>query len=309
MPTAGVVLGSERSVPKTMLRDTHRTEIDDLLTRYANKRSAVLPLLYIAQDTYGHLTQEAIREVADILSLPDTDVFEVVGFYTLFYDQPVGKWVLQVCDDVPCCYLGAEEVLAALKEELHVREDQVTADGMFMVQRVKCLAACNHAPVIQANLDYIYDVTPDHVDTMLRKLRSRAAQGETLSISGRWSEDHAFTESGLMQQIERRMGPMPNAPAAPPALEAEKASRQEAASVAEEPAKAAAESRIDAESPVEPSSDRSPAGARPAPDKQDDQGAVPAQAAQQEAPVEQRDDVADNAAAEPESKPTNASDQ
>ncbi|MCG8353413.1 MAG: NADH-quinone oxidoreductase subunit NuoE [Chloroflexales bacterium] len=292
-----------------MLRDTHRTEIDDLLTRYGSKRSAVLPLLYIAQDTYGHLTSEAIREVADILNLPDTDVFEVVGFYTLFYGQPVGKWVLQVCDDVPCCYLGAEEVLTALKEELNVREDQVTADGMFMVQRVKCLAACNRAPVIQANLDYIYDVTPDHVDTMLRKLRSRAAQGEALSSSGRWSEDYEFTESGLMQQIERRMGPMPDAPTAHTAPEAEKVARQEAASVAEESAQAATEARIAAESPVAPSPDRSPTGAHPAPAKQDDHGAVPAQAVQQETHVEQSNSAADSSAAESESNPTKASDQ
>src|SRR5688500_4695222 len=98
-----------------MLLDTHKSEIETILAKYASRRSAVLPLLYIAQDEYGHLTDAAIREVAAILGLPATDVFEVVGFYSLFYERPMGAWVLQVCDDVPCCYLGAEELIAALK--------------------------------------------------------------------------------------------------------------------------------------------------------------------------------------------------
>ena len=90
-----------------VLREKHGPEIDTIISRYAQKRSAVLPVLYIAQDEYGHLTDAAIREVAQILDLPPTDVFEVVGFYTLFYSKPVGKWVLQVCDDVPCCFRAA----------------------------------------------------------------------------------------------------------------------------------------------------------------------------------------------------------
>ena len=170
------------------LRETHGAEIDILIAKYAQKRSAVLPLLYIAQDSYGHLTDAAIREVADILELPATDVFEVVGFYTLFYDQPVGRWVLQVCDDVPCCFTGAEELIQALEHSLGIRSDQTTADGMFTLQRVKCLAACNRAPLLQANLDYVYHLTPDKVDGLLNDLRARAAHGEAFSVSGRLAE-------------------------------------------------------------------------------------------------------------------------
>ncbi len=84
------------------LREKYRSEIDSILARYTQTHSAVLPILYIAQDEYGHLDDAAIREVADIVQMPYTDVFEVVGFYTLFYNKPVGVWVLQVCDDVPC---------------------------------------------------------------------------------------------------------------------------------------------------------------------------------------------------------------
>jgi NADH-quinone oxidoreductase subunit E len=170
------------------LREKYGQEIDAILARYAEKRSAVLPVLYIAQDEYGYLTEEAIREVAEILELPYTDVFEVVGFYTLLYNQPVGKWVLQVCDDVPCCFLGAEELVAELERKLDIRVNQTTSDGMFTLQRVKCLADCDHAPVLQANLEYYRNLTPDQLDGLLAELRRRAASGEQLSISGRFAE-------------------------------------------------------------------------------------------------------------------------
>jgi NADH-quinone oxidoreductase subunit E len=170
------------------LRDKYGQEIDSILARYAQKPSAVLPILYIAQDEYGHLTDEAIREVAEIVQMPPTDVFEVVGFYTLFYNQPVGKWVLQVCDDVPCCFLGAEQIVADLEGKLGVKADETTADGMFTVQRVKCLADCDRAPVVQANLEYYRNMTSEKVDAMLAELRQRADSGEQLSISGRFAE-------------------------------------------------------------------------------------------------------------------------
>jgi NADH-quinone oxidoreductase subunit E len=170
------------------LREKHGQEIDSILARYAQKRSAVLPILYVAQDEYGHLTDAAIREVAEIVGMPPTDVFEVVGFYTLFYNRPVGKWVLQVCDDVPCCFLGAEEIVADLEAKLGVKTDETTADGMFTLQRVKCLADCDRAPVVQANLAYFRNMTPEKVDAMLTELRQRAESGEQLSISGRFAK-------------------------------------------------------------------------------------------------------------------------
>ncbi|HEU5011407.1 MAG TPA: NADH-quinone oxidoreductase subunit NuoE [Roseiflexaceae bacterium] len=170
------------------LHEKHGQEIDAIVARYAQKRSAVLPLLYIAQDEYGYLTDEAIREVAAILELPPTDVFEVVGFYTLFHDKPVGKWVLHVCDDVPCCFTGAEELITALEDTLGIKAGQTTPDGMFTLERAKCLAACNQAPMLQANLDYHYRVTPDKVDALLNDLRQRASAAQPLSISGRLAE-------------------------------------------------------------------------------------------------------------------------
>lgn len=168
------------------LRQTHGAEIDAILARYPQKRSAILSLLYIAQDVYGQLTDAAVREVAEIIDVNPTDVFEVVGFYTLLYDDNVGKVVLQVCDDVPCTFCGAEELVGTLEQKLGISSEGTTSDGMFTLQRVKCLAACNRAPLLQANLDYYGELnTPEKVDELLTQLRARIANNERISISGR----------------------------------------------------------------------------------------------------------------------------
>jgi NADH-quinone oxidoreductase subunit E len=171
-----------------VLADKYADEIAAVLARYPSKRSAVLPLCYLAQDEYGFLNERSIREVAEILSMPYTQVFEVVTFYSLLYDTPVGKWMLQVCDDNPCCFTGAEALVADLEERLQIQAGETTADGMFTLQRVKCIGACHRAPVLQANLEFVYDLTPDKVETLLSDLRTRVANGERLSISGRLAE-------------------------------------------------------------------------------------------------------------------------
>ncbi|HYF62332.1 MAG TPA: NAD(P)H-dependent oxidoreductase subunit E [Herpetosiphonaceae bacterium] len=175
-----------------MLYDKQRAEIDTILAKYPTKRSALLPLLYLAQDEYGRLDQNSLREVAEILDLPYTDVFEVAGFYTLFYNEPVGKVVLDVCDDVPCCFCGAEELVADLENRLGVHAGHgasgTTADGMFTVRRVKCIAACDQAPVMQANLEFRNKVTPDKVGDLLAELRRDVESGQPISISGRFAK-------------------------------------------------------------------------------------------------------------------------
>jgi NADH-quinone oxidoreductase subunit E len=171
-----------------LLYDKHRAEIDTILAKYPTKRSALLPLLYVAQDEYGRLDQSSIREVAEILDLPYTDVFEVVGFYTLFYNEEVGKVVLDVCDDVPCCFCGAEELVADLENRLGVKAGYTTNDKMFTLRRVKCIAACDQAPVLQANLEFHNKVTPDKVGDLLAELRRNVEAGQTVSISGRFAK-------------------------------------------------------------------------------------------------------------------------
>ncbi len=171
-----------------MLRDKYADEINKFLSRYPVKKSAVIPLCYIAQDEYGYIGTDQVNEVADILQMPYTDVYEVVTFYSLLYDQPVGKWVLQVCDDNPCCFTGTEELVADLEDRLGIPAGDTTPDGMFTLQRVKCIGACHRAPLLQANLEFFYDLTPDKVAPMLEELIHRADRNERMSVSGREAE-------------------------------------------------------------------------------------------------------------------------
>ena len=171
-----------------MLAEKYADEIAAILARYPSKRSAILPLCYLAQDEYGFLSDRVVREVAEILDMPYTDAFEVVTFYSLLYDTPVGKWVLQVCDDNPCCFVGAEGLVLDLEGRLGIRAGETTPDRLFTLQRVKCLGACHRAPLLQANLEFVYDLTPAKLDALLADLRARVESGEPLSISGRLAE-------------------------------------------------------------------------------------------------------------------------
>lgn len=133
------------------LQQKHAHEIEAILAKYPaqEKRSAVMPLLYLAQREHGYVTKQAMTEIAEILGLSTTDVASIVGFYTLFYDEQGGKYRIQVCTDLPCALRGAEEFLEKLCENLGIRVGETTPDGLVTVERVMCLAACDKAPMFQ----------------------------------------------------------------------------------------------------------------------------------------------------------------
>lgn len=126
-------------------------EIEKVLSKYPldQKRSAVMPLLYIAQRERGHITRDQLSQVAEILEISSTDVASIVGFYTLYHDKPGGKYRLQVCNDLPCALRGADEFLDSLCQRLGVEPGGTTADGLVTVEPVMCLAACHRAPMFQ----------------------------------------------------------------------------------------------------------------------------------------------------------------
>ncbi len=134
-----------------MLTDTYTQEIEDILAKYPpdQKRSAVMPLLFLAQREYGSLSREAISEVGDLLGLRSTEVASLVGFYTLYHDREGGKYRIQVCTDLPCALRGAQSFADELCEKLDIRKGETTPDGLVTVQEVKCLAACDRAPMFQ----------------------------------------------------------------------------------------------------------------------------------------------------------------
>ena len=134
-----------------MLKEKYSQEIQTLLEKYPpdQKRSAVMPLLYLAQREQGYVTKAAMNEIAEILGISVTDVGSIVGFYTLYYDEPGGKYRIQVCTDLPCALRGAEDFAKKLCENLGIQLGETTPDGLVSVEAVMCLAACDKAPMFQ----------------------------------------------------------------------------------------------------------------------------------------------------------------
>ncbi|MBX7214485.1 MAG: NAD(P)H-dependent oxidoreductase subunit E [Thermoflexales bacterium] len=153
-----------------MLRTNRAADIEKVFAKYPTKRSAVMPLLYLAQAEYGYCSPEAIREVAELCELDPTEVKSVTGFYTMFNESPTGKVILDVCDDLPCALRGADAFMAHCESRLGIKAGETTADGKFTLRSAMCLAACNRAPLLQANGDYHYDLTPESFDKLIDEL-------------------------------------------------------------------------------------------------------------------------------------------
>jgi NADH-quinone oxidoreductase subunit E len=162
-----------------LLERTFPDEVQAALAKYPPGRqaSAVLNLLYLAQAAYEHLTAEAIEEVARLVGLDPTRVRGLVGFYTLLLDEPHGGYVVQYCNDLPCALRGAEDFLPTLCDKLGTSPGGTSADGLFTLQAVMCLAACDRAPMMQVNLEYFYDLTPERLEELVADLRARAVAG------------------------------------------------------------------------------------------------------------------------------------
>ena len=133
------------------LLERYGQEIDNILAKYPleQKRSAVMPLLYVAQREHGYVTREQLGQVGEILSITATEVASIVGFYTLYHDSPGGKYRLQICNDLPCALRGADKFLDGVCEHLGVQPGETTQDGVVTVEAVMCLAACDKAPMFQ----------------------------------------------------------------------------------------------------------------------------------------------------------------
>lgn len=158
-----------------MLAEKYPEEIKVILAKYPDKRSAVLPLMYLAQEAHGFMNKDAMRDVASVLDLEPTQVLSLAGFYTLFYEEPVGKYVLEICNDLPCALRGADEFAEMACRKLGVDMGGTTEDGLFTVKTVMCLAACDKAPMLQVNLKYEENLDEQKFDALITRLREEAA--------------------------------------------------------------------------------------------------------------------------------------
>jgi NADH-quinone oxidoreductase subunit E len=149
------------------LAEKYPQEVKRILAKYPpeRKQSAVMPLLHLAQLEKGFVDRHMIVEIAGICGVTETDVAEIVGFYTLYHDKPEGKLRIQVCNDISCALRGADEFLAQLCERLGIPPGGTTPDGLVTVEAVMCLAACDKAPMFQvqgpAGISYHENMTVD----------------------------------------------------------------------------------------------------------------------------------------------------
>lgn len=164
-----------------MLAEKYAAEIENILAKYPpdQKRSAVMPLLYLAQREDGYVTKGDMAEIGEILDITSTDVASIVGFYTLYYDSPGGDVRIQVCNDLPCALRGADEFLEALCENIGLKVGGTTEDGSVTIEAVMCLAACDKAPMFQVQskegIAYYEDQTVDSAIEVINALRQKDA--------------------------------------------------------------------------------------------------------------------------------------
>jgi NADH-quinone oxidoreductase E subunit len=149
-------------------------KIKKLRSRYPNDMAACLPLLHLAQEEFGWVSQEAMDLVAETLELPPAHVYGVATFYTMYNKVKVGTYHLQVCTNVSCMLCGAYDVRGRVENKLGIKVGETTPDGMFTLTEVECLAYCGTAPAVQVNDDIYELVSPDKVDELIDKLKAEA---------------------------------------------------------------------------------------------------------------------------------------
>lgn len=163
-----------------MLSEKYGDRIAKTFAKYPNKRSAVMPLLYIVQEEYGWVSPEGIEEVAALCEMDPTQVKSVAGFYTMYAEQPKGKYWLHVCTDLVCALRGADKLYQDMKEHLNVEDEGTTEDGMFTLSHAMCLAACDKAPMMQCNFHYYENLDMAKVEALLTEWRENGGPEQGL---------------------------------------------------------------------------------------------------------------------------------
>ena len=170
-----------------------RQRAEELVALYPRKRSAMLPLLHLAQEQDGYLSDEGIAEVAALTDTTAADVRGTASFYDMFHLEPVGQYVVGVCTNIACLLAGGEELLEHAASTLGCAVGATSSDGMFTLEETECLADCNQAPCVQVNHRYVRTTTPAAFDVMVADLRD-----------GRL--DHDVPTHGTLIRVRRQGG-------------------------------------------------------------------------------------------------------
>jgi NADH-quinone oxidoreductase subunit E len=152
------------------LSDAAVAELEELAKRYPTREALALPALWKVQEEHGWISTDAMQWVADFCGVSPVRIYGVVSFYHMYFDFPPGKHVVEVCQTTSCAIMGAERLLTYLHDKLGVGLDEPTPDGRFMIRRVECLGACEHAPVCQIDHRFAFDLTPEKLQQALDDL-------------------------------------------------------------------------------------------------------------------------------------------
>lgn len=154
----------------TFFTDENRKLADEIVTRYPRRRSAMIPLLHLAQEQAGWITQDAMEEIATLVDSTPAEVFGTGSFYEMFKFHEVGKYVINICGTMSCQLLGADELLHHAEQRLGIKAGGTTSDKMFTLERAECQAACTEAPTLQVNYRHEYRMTTADFDRLVDEL-------------------------------------------------------------------------------------------------------------------------------------------
>ena len=143
----------------------------EIIGRYPVAKSALIPLLHLAQEQDGYVTDDAMSHIAELVGITPAEVLGTCSFYEMFKREPVGQYLVNVCTNISCMLLGGEELLHHVEDRLGIKAGSTTPDGTFTIEDVECIAACTEAPCLQVNYRYFYKVTADDADALIDDLR------------------------------------------------------------------------------------------------------------------------------------------
>ena len=144
----------------------------EIIGRYPRARSATIPLLHLAQEQDGHVTNEAMAHIGELVGATSAEVYGTASFYEMFKFEPVGKYLINICGTMSCALMGAEELMHHAEHRLGVKLGGTTDDGMFTLERAECQAACTEAPCLQVNYRYRFRVTDADFDSLVDDLKA-----------------------------------------------------------------------------------------------------------------------------------------
>jgi NADH-quinone oxidoreductase subunit E len=143
----------------------------EIISRYPVLKSATIPLCHLAQEQDGHLTEDAMQHIAELLGLTAAEVLGTASFYEMFKREPVGKYVINVCTSISCFLNGGDELLEHAEERLGTKAGGTTDDGLFSIEGYECIAACTEAPCLQVNYRYFHKISNEEFDRLINDLR------------------------------------------------------------------------------------------------------------------------------------------